>query len=62
MQILNTKEKFKGKNRIMVNEQQRIAFNKIMSAVNISHTDNCFFLDICRGSGKTFLYNTLICV
>jgi hypothetical protein len=63
-QIFNAeKEKFQGeKNRIKLNEQQRIAFDKIMLAVNIKDRNNCFFLDGPAGSGKTFLYNTLMSV
>jgi hypothetical protein len=64
LQVLNTEEeKIKGeKNRALLNEQQRIAFHKIMLAINIKDTDNCFFLDGPGGSGKTFLYNTLMSV
>jgi ATP-dependent DNA helicase PIF1 len=33
-----------------------------MRAINIRSQDNCFFLDGPGGSGKTFLYNTLMSV
>ncbi len=62
-QIFNEEKKFQGdKNRIKLNEQQRIAFDKIMLAINIKDSNNCFFLDGPGGSGKTFLYNTLMSV
>jgi ATP-dependent DNA helicase PIF1 len=55
------KEKLQGEgNRIKLNEQQRQAFEKIMRAINTRSQDNCFFLDAPGGSGKTFLYNTLM--
>jgi hypothetical protein len=33
-----------------------------MSAINVKGRNNCFFLDGPGGSGKTFLYNTLMSV
>jgi hypothetical protein len=54
-------EKIEGeKNKSMLNEQQRSAFDKIMSAIEKKGKNNCFFLDGPGGSGKTFLYNTLM--
>jgi len=44
-----------------LNEQQKDAFDKIIAAIqneNLSH--RCFFLDGPGGSGKTYLYKTLI--
>jgi hypothetical protein len=63
-QIFNAeKEKILGEqNRVKLNEQQKIAFDKIMLAINIKDRNNCFFLDGPGGSGKTFLYNTLMSV
>ncbi len=63
IQIFNAeKAKFQGeKNRIKLNEQQSFAFEKL-SAINTKNRENCFFLDGPEGSGKTFLYNTLMSV
>jgi hypothetical protein len=48
MQIFHAeKGKIQGeKNTIKFNVQQRIAFNKMMSAIKSKYRDNCFFLDI----------------
>jgi len=46
----------------MLNREQKIAFETIMSAIHNPKSDNCFFLDGPGGSGKTFLYNTLMSV
>src|SRR5688500_16995933 len=44
-----------------LNEKQRIAFDTIMAAVDDdSMPIRCFFLDGPGGSGKTYLYNTII--
>ncbi|XP_063800227.1 uncharacterized protein LOC134968624 [Pseudophryne corroboree] len=45
----------------MLNNQQLHAFNTIIIAADNSHvTNHCFYLDGPGGSGKTFLYTTLI--
>ncbi|XP_063797542.1 ATP-dependent DNA helicase pif1-like [Pseudophryne corroboree] len=45
----------------MLNPQQLHAFNTIITAVDNSHvTNHAFYLDGPGGSGKTFLYTTLI--
>lgn len=44
-----------------LNQNQFAAFNKIMKAVNdSSHEPRCFYLDGPGGSGKTYLYSTVI--
>jgi hypothetical protein len=44
-----------------LNDEQKSAFNKIMLAIDNEESDHrCFFLDGQGGSGKTFLYNTLM--
>nr|XP_027196773.1 uncharacterized protein LOC113791226 [Dermatophagoides pteronyssinus] len=44
-----------------LNDQQREAFDAIMKAVNDnSISEKCFFLDGPGGTGKTYLYNTLM--
>jgi hypothetical protein len=45
----------------MLNDRQRIAFDAVMAAVDDPEAEQrCFYLDGPGGSGKTFLYNTLI--
>ena len=45
----------------MLNDKQRDAFDKIIMAVEDSDlTSRCFFIDGPGGSGKTFLYTTLM--
>ena len=45
----------------MLNEQQFNAFNKIIRVIyNINSTTRCFYHDGPGGSGKTFLYETLL--
>jgi len=43
-----------------LNQEQKIVFDQIMGSVNGESNDTCFFLDGPGGSGKTFLYNTLM--
>ncbi|ELP91476.1 hypothetical protein EIN_143760 [Entamoeba invadens IP1] len=44
-----------------LNPQQRAAFNKISFALEFEESPNrCFFIDGPGGSGKTYLYNTII--
>ena len=46
-----------------MNADQRSAFSSIMNAINSSNPssiDNVFFIDGPGGTGKTFLYNTLL--
>jgi predicted ATPase len=47
---------------VQKNEMQSKAFNRIMDAVSgkPDHPQRLFFLDGPAGSGKTYLYNTLI--
>ncbi len=47
---------------VQKNEMQSKAFNRIMDAVqgNPDQPQRLFFLDGPAGSGKTYLYNTLI--
>lgn len=42
----------------LLNNDQRIIYDAIMHAVK--HADGCFFVDGPGGTGKTFLYNTLL--
>lgn len=52
----------KGADQIsMLNENQSEAFNKIIAAVEDEHIQQrCFYVDGPGGSGKTFLYTTLM--
>ncbi len=56
------KKNLKEEKRIVLNGQQITAFDKIMLAVNVDDTENCFSLDRPAASGKTFLYSTLMSV
>ncbi|TBU13529.1 PIF1-like helicase [Hamiltosporidium tvaerminnensis] len=42
-----------------LNEEQRIAFEQIMTTLNNSNNEKSFFLDGLGGSGKTYLYKAL---
>lgn len=55
-------EAFDAQNRIpMLNERQREAFDIIRDALDNDNQENrCFFIDGPGGSGKTFLYKTLM--
>lgn len=45
----------------LLNRQQKAAFDKIMAAAeNVNAEKRCFYLDGPGGSGKTFLYETLM--
>ncbi len=59
----SAEERYNGERyKSMLNREQKIAFKTIMSAIQDPKSDNCFFLDGPGGSGKTFLYNTLMSV
>ncbi|EFX69182.1 hypothetical protein DAPPUDRAFT_258903 [Daphnia pulex] len=45
-----------------LNEDQRAAFDQIMASMEDANQPRLFFLDGPGGTGKTFLYNTLITV
>ncbi len=45
---------------IKKNPAQYNAFKKIIDAINILYDQRLFFLDGPAGTGKTYLYNTLI--
>ena len=51
-----------GAERIaLLNDQQLSAFNQIIAAVDdVNATQRCFYIDGPGGSGKTFLYTTLM--
>jgi hypothetical protein len=55
-------EAYEGQECVMkLNDQQRDAFNKIIEAIDNQGTaSRCFYLDGPGGSGKTFLYKTLM--
>jgi hypothetical protein len=55
------KEKEKGKQFYQkLNEAQKHVFSLIKQAIESPKESNCFFIDGPGGSGKTFLYNTLM--
>eukprot|EP00794_Sanderia_malayensis_P004010 gene4010-biopygen2490 len=43
-----------------LNPEQLHIHNTVVHAIETHSTDNCFFLDGPAGTGKTFLYNTLL--
>jgi hypothetical protein len=43
----------------LLNKEQRLIYDKVIQAVNNNKHD-CFFVDGPAGTGKTFLYNTLL--
>eukprot|EP00794_Sanderia_malayensis_P012472 gene12472-biopygen9940 len=43
-----------------LNPEQLQIHNALLHAINTQSRDNCFFLDGPAGTGKTFLYNTLV--
>jgi primosomal protein N' len=43
----------------LLNEDQRAIYNAILKSID-NHTFECFFIDGPGGTGKTFLYNTLL--
>lgn len=47
------------KNSKLFTDEQKSAFNQIISAVELDNS-KAFFIDGFGGSGKTFLYNTLL--
>ena len=50
-------------NLVKLNDRQRVAFDAVMAAIDDPDAEQrCFYLDGPGGSGKTFLYNTLISV
>jgi hypothetical protein len=55
-------EAYEGQECVMkLNDQQRDALNKIIEAIDNQGTaSRCFYLDGPGGSGKTFLYKTLL--
>ena len=48
------------KENVLNNPAQRKAFHKICDAINGDDGQKLFFLDGPAGTGKTYLYNTLI--
>jgi Cdc6-like AAA superfamily ATPase len=46
------------RNVTLLNDDQRTIYNAVMQAV--THADGCFFVNGPGGTGKTFLYNTLL--
>lgn len=62
-QFDRTVERREGERRLaMLNDQQRAAFNQIMAAIDNENQRRFFYLDGPGGSGKTFLYCTLMSV
>eukprot|EP00795_Rhopilema_esculentum_P011839 gene11839-2373_t len=43
-----------------LNDQQRHIFDTVMEAIQTHSENNCFFVDGPAGTGKTFLYNTVV--
>ena len=63
---INVKEEYQRYTELeeTLNQEQRYIFNEIIGAVNndmLSEDSKCFFIDGPGGSGKTYLYNALIC-
>ncbi len=43
-----------------LNNEQRHVYDTVMNAIQTNSHQNCFFLDGPAGTGKTFLYNTIV--
>jgi hypothetical protein len=43
-----------------LNIDQEMAYNSVMNSVDCGTSGTCFFIDGPGGTGKTFLYNTII--
>ena len=43
----------------LLNNEQRLIYDEVIQAV-VNNTSGCFFIDGPAGTGKTFLYNTLL--
>ena len=43
-----------------LNQDQRLILNTFLNTLNVQADNRCFFVDGSRGTGKTFLYNTLV--
>ena len=58
---INNEEILFRENIFPLNNEQLVIFNEVSSAVySLNPAQTCFFLDGAAGTGKTYLYNTLL--